>query len=124
MAALRDIVVDSAHPAAHARFWAAALDGYAVRQYDGAEIARLAALGFTPETDPSVFVDGPGPSFCFQQMDPVAGGRSRMHVDLAASDRPAEVARLVALGARVREARADLTILLDPEGCAFCVLDA
>ena len=59
MAAFKGIVVDSLHPAMLARFWAAALDGYAVRAYDDAEIARLASLGFTPETDPNVMVDGP-----------------------------------------------------------------
>jgi hypothetical protein len=39
---LREIVFDSVHPAALARFWAEALDGFAVRPYDNAEIARLA----------------------------------------------------------------------------------
>ena len=51
MGALKEIVIDADHPASLARFWAAVLDGYAVRPYDEGEIARLAALGFTPETD-------------------------------------------------------------------------
>ena len=51
-AMLREIVFDCAHPARLARFWAAVLKGYAVRPYDAAEVARLAALGCTPETDP------------------------------------------------------------------------
>ena len=42
MAWLREIVIDCDHPASLARFWAAAIDGYAVRAYDDAEIARLA----------------------------------------------------------------------------------
>src|SRR5690242_10693470 len=54
VAKLKDIVVDCERPAHVARFWAAALDDYAIRPYDAAEIERLAALGFTPETDPSV----------------------------------------------------------------------
>ena len=41
MAWLREIVIDCDHPAALARFWAAAIDGYAVRAYDEAEIAML-----------------------------------------------------------------------------------
>ena len=45
MARLKDIVIDADHPAALARFWAAALDGYAVAPYDDAEIVRLLALG-------------------------------------------------------------------------------
>ena len=68
MGRLKEIVFDCAHAAQLARFWAALIDGYAVRAYDDAEIARLAALGFTPDTDPTVMVDGPGPSLCFQQM--------------------------------------------------------
>ena len=41
MTQVRAIVFDSVHPAALARFWAEALDGYAVRAYDAAEIAGL-----------------------------------------------------------------------------------
>ena len=61
VARISEIVIDALHPAALARFWAAALDGYAVRPYDAAEVARLAAMGRTPETDPQVAVDGPAP---------------------------------------------------------------
>ncbi len=67
MAELRDIVVDCARPSALARFWAAALDGYAVAPYDDAEVARLAALGIHDlEDDPTVLVIGPGPRLFFQ----------------------------------------------------------
>ncbi|RBM16159.1 VOC family protein [Streptomyces sp. PT12] len=45
MARILDIVVDCGHPAPLARFWAVALDGYAVAPYDEAELARLRALG-------------------------------------------------------------------------------
>lgn len=123
MARLRDIVVDCEHPAALARFWAAAMEGYAVRAYDEAEIARLAGLGFTPETDPVVMVDGPGPSLCFQKTDRGRPAPGRWHLDLMGEDRGAEVARLVALGARVRDVHAEWTTLVDPEGNPFCVLD-
>lgn len=34
-------MIDAVKPSALARFWAAALDGFAVRSYDAAEIARL-----------------------------------------------------------------------------------
>jgi hypothetical protein len=55
MARLHDLVVDSAHPAATARFWAAALDDYAIAPYDEAELARLRGLGIAgPEDDPTV----------------------------------------------------------------------
>jgi Glyoxalase-like domain len=124
MARLKEIVIDAAHPAALARFWAAALDGYAVRPYDEDEIARLAALGFTPETDPVVMVDGPGPTLCFQQKDAPKTARNRVHMDLIGAPRRREVARLTALGARVRDEHDGFTVMLDPEGNEFCVVDA
>ena len=123
MARIDSITVDARHPASLARFWAAALDGYAVRAYDDAEIARLASLGLTPETDPSVMVDGPGPTLCFQQMPGRTSGRNRWHLDLRGAPRPAEVERLCALGARVRDVHEGWTTLLDPEDNPFCVLD-
>lgn len=121
MARIREIVVDCARPAALARFWAEALDGYGVRAYDDAEVARLAGLGLTPETDPTVMVDGPGPILCFQQS--ARTGEGRLHLDIAGGPREAEVARLVGLGAQMREARDGYTVMLDPEGNRFCVQD-
>lgn len=123
MARLKDIVVDADHPAALARFWAAALDGYAVLPYDGAEIARLAAIGLTPETDTSVMVEGPGTRLCFHLMPGPRAERNRWHLDIAAADREAEIGRLLALGAtRFREGEG-YTVLRDPEGNPFCVTD-
>ena len=51
-----------------------------------------------------------------------------IHLDLAADDRPGEVKRLVALGATEvpswpYPADADYTILRDPDGHLFCVVD-
>jgi hypothetical protein len=124
VATLREIVIDSDHPAALAQFWAAALDGYRVREYDAAEIARLAALGLTPATDPSVLVDGPGPLLCFQR---VAGRRydnNRLHLDVATADPKAEVARLCALGATIQRTTDSYAVLCDPEGNQFCVVSS
>jgi Glyoxalase-like domain len=123
MARIREIVIDSLHPAALARFWAAALDGYEVRAYDEAELARLASLGLSPETDPTVLVDGPGPILCFQKVDAVNTARDRIHLDVVGLARDQEVARLVALGARVRDRHDSFTVMLDPEGNQFCVQD-
>ncbi len=83
MAVIREIVIDRARPAMLARFWAAALDGYDVRPYDQAEIARLADLGLTQETDPAVLVDGPGPMLCFQISHEPKIARNRLHLDLS-----------------------------------------
>jgi hypothetical protein len=121
MATLQEIVVDALNPAALARFWAAALDDYALRPYDAAEIARLAHLGLTPETDPSVALDGRGPTLFFQKSARGKTGRNRMHWDLRCASRADEVARLVRLGASVRDVHATFTVMLDPEGNEFCV---
>jgi hypothetical protein len=123
MSSIREIVFDCAHPARLARFWASALDGYAVRPYDAAEIARLAALGLTPETDPSVLVDGPGPILCFQTVERRGTARGRVHLDVVAADRRREVARLRALGATLEREAEGYTVLCDPEGNRFCVAD-
>ncbi|WP_163543208.1 VOC family protein [Occultella kanbiaonis] len=123
MATLREIVIDCGNAPALARFWAAALDGYEVRAYDDAEVARLAGLGLTPETDPTVAVDGPGPTLFLQQVPEAKTAKNRVHVDLSASDRSAEVARLVDLGARVVAQQDGWTVLGDPEGNEFCVAD-
>jgi len=124
MATLKEIVIDSRHPASLARFWAATLHGYAIRAYDDAEIARLASLGFTPESDPSVMVDGPGTTLCFQlKMEPKTQ-RNRLHFDLMVRSRAEEIARLSALGAKVRDEHDGFTVMLDPEGNEFCVVEA
>jgi Glyoxalase-like domain len=121
---IREIVIDSAKPAELARFWARVLGGYALRPYDAAELARLAALDLTPETDPIVMVDGPGPTLCFQHTREPKAGRNRLHLDLAGAVRPAEIARLIELGATVRDHHDRYSVMLDPEGNEFCVVDA
>ncbi|PZF84433.1 VOC family protein [Jiangella anatolica] len=121
MAVLSEIVVDCRHAPSLARFWAAVLDGYEVMPYDDAEVARLAALGLTPETDPTVAVGGPGPTLFFQQVPEPKTVKNRVHLDVEAADRAAEVDRLVALGASVHSVQKTWTVLLDPEGNEFCV---
>ena len=122
MARLRQIVVDCEWAPALARFWEAALDGFALRPYDAEEVARLASLGRTPETDPVVILDGPdGLELCFQETDVAPMAKRPMHLDVATDDRTAEVRRLVALGAIVHEEHPDHVWMRDPEGNDFCV---
>jgi hypothetical protein len=123
MGKLKEIVVDAEHPAALARFWVEVLDDYAIRAYDDEEIARLAKLGFTPETDPTVMVDGPGLSFCFQIMPGPRPERNRVHVDVTVADRAGEVARLIGLGATIARELNGCTVMRDPEGNNFCLVD-
>ena len=111
----KEIVIDCDHPAALARFWAKVLTGYAVLPHDAGERVLLAAQGLTPETDPSVMVAGPGPKLCVPRKPGERPARNRFHLDVAA-----EVARLLALGARLRRQTADYNVLTDPEGNNFC----
>ena len=125
MAKIRDVVVDCAHPASLARFWAAALDDYQVALYDEAELARLRSKGIDdPEDDPTVLVEaGPGvrPRLFFQLVPEHKIVKNRVHLDLASADVDAEVARLVALGASVMARYDGWVTLADPEGNEFCV---
>lgn len=123
MGKLTQIVIDCRGPAPLARFWAAALDDFEVLPYDADEIARLAELGLTPETDTCVIVVGPDLEFCFQQVDVAEVAKKPLHVDISARDRPGEVRRLVEMGATIREVFDDHTWMLDPEGNDFCVTD-
>lgn len=120
---LREIVFDCDHPATLARFWAQMLDGFDVRPYDDEEIARLAALGLTPETDPGVMVDGPGLKLGFQKTDPQPVSKNKVHLDLTARSVDEAVAVAVKLGATVVERFDDSVWLRDPEGNDFCVTE-
>lgn len=124
MARLKQIVVDCGTPSALARFWAAALDEFEVRPYDDDEIARLASLGYTPETDPGVILDGPHVEICFQRVDLEQRAKTPVHLDIETRDRQTEVERLVALGATVKERFDSHTWMLDPHGNDFCVVQA
>ena len=124
MARLHDIVFDCAHPASVARFWAAALDGYAIAPYDDAELARLRSLGITDvEDDPTVLVEPAeaGPRLFFQRVPEAKRVKNRVHPDLRAADPQAEIQRLTALGASVQARYPDHVLMADPEGNEFCL---
>jgi hypothetical protein len=127
MGRLHDIVIDCAYPAALARFWAAALEGYDIAPYDEDELERLRSVGIDdPEDDPTVLVVGPpeSPRLWFQRVPEAKTVKNRVHLDLACDDATAEVTRLVAVGARVadHQPNAALVWMEDPEGNEFCVL--
>lgn len=124
MGRLKQIVIDCGTPSALARFWAAALDDFDVRPYDDGEVARLAALGCTPETDPGVIVDGPHVEICFQRADLHRRSKMPVHFDLSSSEWLAEIERLTALGATVHQRFERHAWMRDPEGNDFCVVAA
>lgn len=123
MGLIHEIVFDCNKPAELAKFWAEILDGYAVRPYDEDETDRLAALGLTPETDTTVMVDGPGPSICFQNVDGRVYDNNRVHFDIEIDDRSAEVERLKEAGATLDRVLPTYTVMRDPEGNQFCLVD-
>jgi len=52
----------------------------------------------------------------------LASGTPRVHLDIETDDLNAEVARVIDLGARILEQRDGYTILTDPGGLVFCVV--
>ncbi|MHB8311829.1 MAG: VOC family protein [Candidatus Dormibacteria bacterium] len=111
---LYTIVIDAADPAALARFWAQVLD-FRILFEDATQVV----VARDDDTYPGIiFVPVPEATMV----------KNRVHIDLNPEDQEAEVARLVALGARDR--KSDIgqgpdvtwTVLADPEGNEFCVL--
>jgi predicted enzyme related to lactoylglutathione lyase len=111
------VVLDCADAGRLAGFWAAAL-GYPERR----SVTQFVVLS-PPEGDPR-------PTLILQQVPEAKAVKNRMHLDLHAPDRDAEVARLEALGARKLQERPNCIgdycwfLMADPEGNEFCVAPA
>jgi hypothetical protein len=104
------IVIDCADAKRAAEFWSQALDGYRVD-------AQEWGVTMNSETDPLIY---------FEVVPEEKSVKNRLHLNIQASDREAEVARLVGLGAtEVEEIRPGgdyvWTNMLDVEGNEFCV---
>ncbi|MFF8404535.1 VOC family protein [Streptomyces sp. NPDC014846] len=105
------VIVDAADPVALGRWWAEALGWVVVADTaDEFEIRpapdRLPGLLFVPVPEGKTV-------------------KNRLHLDFRPTDRAAEVARLLALGARhadVGQGEQPWVVLADPEGNEFCVL--
>ena len=118
------VSVDCDDALAVARFWSAALD----RPLDPNPSSNFAAIGMAEHRDTRGWRLDDDPTWLFAKVPEPKTAKNRMHVDLAAPDREAEVARLVELGA-TRVADMDewgykWTVLHDPEGNEFCVAQA
>jgi hypothetical protein len=114
------IVVDAADPGRLARFWATVL-GWQIAD-EGADEVAVEPSGFIypgPAALPLVFVPVPEAKTV----------KNRVHLDLATESpahQAAEVERLLALGATpadIRQGDVPWTVLADPEGNEFCLLD-
>jgi catechol 2,3-dioxygenase-like lactoylglutathione lyase family enzyme len=107
------VTIDCADPKSLSGFWSEALGYVQVADLGGYLILRPA------DGSPG------GLTVSLQEVPEPRVGKNRVHLDLEASDRLAEVTRLVQLGAtRVREHTYSgyaWTVLEDPEGNVFCV---
>ena len=119
---LAAVTIDCDDALAIAAFWSAALD----RPLDPNASSEFASIGMPAHRDTSGWsLAGDNPTWLFVKVPEPKTSKNRMHVDLAAPDHEAEVARLVELGA-IRVADMDewgyrWTVLQDPEGNEFCV---
>ena len=113
MGKLSGIIIDCADAKRAAAFWAQALEGYTIDEQEWGITLRS-------ESDPPIF---------FEMVPEGKIVKNRLHVNLRAVDRVAEVQRLVALGATEVEEKSPggtytWTNMLDPEGNEFCVSQA
>jgi predicted enzyme related to lactoylglutathione lyase len=106
------VTIDCAEPRALAEFWTKALDATVEHDYEGFYLLLV------PAGDGAPYVG-------LQKVPEDRVGKNRAHIDFHTDDRPAEVARLVGLGAKeVGEHRVPgliWTVLQDPAGNEFCV---
>jgi hypothetical protein len=117
-----ELVIDAHEPRRLAEFWCEVL-GYRVtdEDADAVEIADWSPNDELRRPGP------PRPALVFVRVPDDKTVKNRVHVDVNPVDRDqdAEVARLLALGARrvdIGQGERSWVVLADPEGNEFCVL--
>ena len=118
---LAAVTFDCRDALAVAKFWSAALD----RPIDPKSSSDFASIGMPEHRDRRGWQLDDEPTWLFAKVPEAKTAKNRMHVDLAAPNHQAEVARLVELGG-TRVADRDewgyrWTVMQDPEGNEFCV---
>jgi predicted enzyme related to lactoylglutathione lyase len=129
VASLGNITFACEDPDRLAGFWAAAL-GYVKQEAPPEFMEAWLAAGRDPNGAAAI-VDPKekGPRLLFEKKPKTPTTSIPIHLDLNASDREAEVKRLVGLGAREVETKTRTTgpytetwtVMKDPEGNGFCV---
>ncbi|MFF8844336.1 VOC family protein [Streptomyces sp. NPDC015127] len=105
------VIIDSVDPVALGQWWAEAL---------GWVVVDSSAEEFEIRPEPERL-----PGLLFGRVEENKTVKNRLHLDLRPDDQQAEVARLVALGARrvdIGQGDQSWVVLADPEGNEFCVL--
>lgn len=122
---LESVTIDALDPPALARFWSEALGGWAITEEDGGDEVNVAPP-WSDGDDPLARY----PELCIVRDPDPSAGRTRIHLDLATSSVEHQrewVDRLRGLGATWADVGqpedAAFTVLADPEGNPFCVLD-
>jgi len=113
-ARLTEVVIESADPAAAARFWAAAL-GWEVKEYLPGHVPWMSSSGDPAQHDLKlVFVAAPASR----------PARNRLYVNPSGADQADEIARLCGLGATRPESAGTTPWvgLVDPGGTELTIL--
>lgn len=112
---LENVVTDAVDPQRVGRFWEAVIGGEQLTDEDAGYETRLEIAG------------GPVLDLCFQRVEALPDGPSRLHLDLGGGPgQEAEVERLLGLGATpldIGQGDVPWVVLADPEGSALCVLE-
>lgn len=115
---ISELVLECRDPEVLARFWCEVLD-FVVLDRDG---------DGSVEIGPPEGFGGPQPTIILSPTDELKRGKSRLHIDVNATDRDqdAELERLLKLGARPADVgqtgEESWHVLADPEGNEFCLL--
>ncbi|WP_328658146.1 VOC family protein [Streptomyces sp. NBC_00334] len=115
-----ELVLGCRDPEVLARFWCEVLD-FVVLDREGNECIEIGARDGFGGTQPTIILS---------RRDQPEPGKSRLHIDLNATDRDqdAELERLLRLGARLADigqtGEEQWHVLADPEGNEFCLLKA
>jgi predicted enzyme related to lactoylglutathione lyase len=105
------VTFDCSDPDSLAGWWADAVGG---------EVNAVAPGEFVMLAHPN------GPTLGFQKVPDPTPGKNKVHLDLHAADKEAEVTRLVSAGATETGRNSfgpdfEWAVLADPEGNAFCI---
>lgn len=115
---ISELVLDCRDPEALASFWCEVLDFVVLDHEEDGSV----------EIGPREGFGGPQPTIILSHSEDPVRAKSRLHIDVNATDRDqdAELRRLLALGARPADigqtGQESWHVLADPEGNEFCLL--